>query len=202
MVDTDWNKQSEHSHSSLGCLSHFCGCFTFAAVSQKWITLSWRWIRQKEPRGDVSVIDEAQQLADVVQTWPANVFHLATGAVPSVHLHIQVTVSRGETHPLSNGYHRELRYWMIHQINGARQSPSDFLSPACAACSLCILHGNKHLALWIIGTKDYIRFYCFNKVEIEFIALFPDVITNGPIFKVNHTSESVWCTFMSEIFHK
>lgn len=115
----------------------------------------------KESNGDFSVTDEAQQLADVVQTWPAIVFHLAAGAVSRAHLHIQVTVSRGETHPLSNGYHREQRYWMIHQINGARQSPSDFLSPACVACSLCILHGNKHLALWIIGTKNYIRFLLF-----------------------------------------
>lgn len=143
-------------------------------------------------------VNEAQQLADVVDTGHLTsvCVQLATAAVPSVHRDIQVIVSRGETHPLSNGHHRDQCYWMIHQING-RQFPSDFLSPAYGACwSLCSWHGNKHLA------PKTIWFYCFNKVKIEFTALFPDVITNVSFLKVNHTSESVWCTFMSEISHK
>lgn len=52
------------------------------------------------------------------------VFQLVTAAVLSVLRDIQVIVSWGETHPLSNGPHRDRCYWMIHQINGWESSSS------------------------------------------------------------------------------
>ncbi len=60
--------------------------------------------------------------------------------------------------------------WLIWSMAG-----SSF--PACAICwSLCSLHGNNHLALWITGIKDNVQFYCFNRIKIYFTTLFPDVI--------------------------
>lgn len=91
------------------------------------------------------------------------ILHLAAAAVPSVHQQMQVTISVGATHPLSNGHHRDLCYWMIHQIIGAKHCSSDVPIPACVAFrSWCIWNDDTHLAPGAAGPKNEIVLYTFN----------------------------------------
>lgn len=121
ITEADLNEQelSEHQGLAQSCSSH------------KWITVR-SFLRKEDEIFKCSVRPSFSERSAIISrqcrharpTSLCVVFQLVTAAVLSVLRDIQVIVSWGETHPLSNGPHRDRCYWMIHQINGWESSSS------------------------------------------------------------------------------